>query len=250
MRQALLINLDRSADRLQRCTPLLDGLGLPWQRVPGVEGSRLPASQLAQLNPHPTRRGEWYRPLTPGEIGCFLGHMAAWRRIVEQGLACGLVLEDDFAPEEGFTPERLAALMDTADQWDVVKLTRLGRGAPLRQMLPHGVGLYGRGRGPIDGTAYLVSARGARKLLQAREHILRPVDFDLKHHWERDLTVYWGGPNLFKQVSHDEAPSLIGDRSGHRQLPLGPKARVYLRKYAYHLRFFLAEELGLGRRRA
>ena len=36
----LLINLDRSADRLARCAPILDGLGVSWERVPGIEGEK------------------------------------------------------------------------------------------------------------------------------------------------------------------------------------------------------------------
>lgn len=248
MQGALLINLDRSPDRLVRCEPLLAQLGVTWERVTGIEGAKLPAERLASLNPFPAPHGEWYRPLTPGEIGCFLSHQACWQRIIDLGWSCGLVLEDDFAMADGFSPERLAALMATSDQWDVVKLTRLGTNAPLHLTLPQGLRLRGRGAGPIDGTAYLVSARGARKMVAQREHIWRPVDFDMKHHWERDLTLHWCDPDLFRQVSHEEAPSVIGDRSGHRRLPLAQKAQVYLRKYRYHIDFFLADQLHIGRR--
>ena len=90
-----LINLDRSTDRLARCAPILDALGLTWERVPGIEGKKLPPEQLAALNPHPAPHGEWFRPLTPGEIGCFLSHLRCWQLIEERNLDCALVLEDE-----------------------------------------------------------------------------------------------------------------------------------------------------------
>ena len=96
-----LINLDRSADRLARCAPILDGLGLSWERVPGIEGKQLGAARLSALNPHPAPHGEWFRRLTPGEIGCFLSHLRCWQLTQEQDLDCAVILEDDFDVHDG-----------------------------------------------------------------------------------------------------------------------------------------------------
>lgn len=251
-----LINLDRSADRLARCAPILDGLGLSWERVPGVEGKALDAARLAALNPNPTPHGEWFRPLTPGEIGCFLSHLRCWQLIEERGLDCALVLEDDFEAHDACTLQNLQALADSATgahPWDVLKLTRLRQGAKrvatVREAEGTPLQLCFGGKGPEDGTAYLVSRRGAAKLTPRREHLLRPVDFELKHHWERDLTVYSASPDLFWQVGADIAASVIGGgRAEYRDYPPLRKAQVYLRKHGYHLRFWLANKLGLGRR--
>lgn len=251
-----LINLDRSADRLARCAPLLDALGVSWERVPGIEGRRLDAAQLASLNPHPAPHGEWFRPLTPGEIGCFLSHLRCWQLIEERGIDCGLVLEDDFQTFDACTLANLQALAASATgahPWDVLKLTRLRQGAKRVCDVP-GQGtplsLHFGGKGPEDGTAYLVSRRGAAKLTPKREHLLRPVDFELKHFWERDLTVYSANPDLFWQVGSEVAASVIGDgRAAYRDFPLRQKTAVYLRKHRYHLRFWLANKLGLGRRK-
>ncbi|MDE2000791.1 MAG: glycosyltransferase family 25 protein, partial [Burkholderiales bacterium] len=92
----LLINLDRSRDRLDRCGALLDKLGLPWERAPAVDGAKLDPSTLKQLNPQPAPHGEWFRGLTPGEIGCFLSHLKCWELIAQRQLACALIQEDDF----------------------------------------------------------------------------------------------------------------------------------------------------------
>lgn len=248
-----LINLERSGDRLARCTPLLDRLGLPWERVPGVEGKRLPPEQLAALNPHPAPHGEWFRPLTPGEIGCFLSHLRCWQLIEERGLDCALILEDDVDLHEACTPERLLALAASAQgpvPWDVLKVTRLRRGARTVATLGQGLALCQGGQGPEDAAAYMVSRRGAAKLTPQREHLLRPVDFDFKHTWERDLVVLSAQPDLFWQVGSDIAQSVIGGgRADYRAYPPLRKAQVYLRKHRYHLHFWLASQLGLMRRR-
>lgn len=250
-----LINLDRSADRLARCAPILDSLGLSWERMPAVEGKALDPAYLKALNPQPAPHGEWFRALTPGELGCFLSHLRCWQLIEERGLDCGLVLEDDFNAYDICTADKLqtlAASATGAHPWDVLKLTRLKRNSTLVADLGgDGAGptlsLRVGGKGPEDGAGYLVSRRGAAKLTPQREHLFRPVDFELKHHWERGLTVYSASPNLIWQISHEEAPSVIGDRADYRQYPTLQKWGVYLRKHRYHVRFWLASKLGLGR---
>lgn len=250
--RVFLINLDRSTDRLARCSLLLDRLGVEWERVPGVDGRQLPAEQLAALNPHPAPNGEWFRPLTPGEIGCFLSHLRCWQLIQEQDLDCGLVLEDDFDIHDACSLARLEALARSATgpaPWDVLKLTRLRKGARTVAEIGDGLALCEGGKGPEDGCAYLVSRQGAAKLTPHREHLLRPVDFDLKHVWERDLTVYSASPDMFWQVGADIAVSQIGDgRAAYRAFPPLQKAQVYLRKHRYHIRFWLARKLGLMQR--
>ncbi len=251
-----LINLDRSVDRLARCAPILDRLGVSWERVPGVEGRALDADQLKALNPQPAPRNAWFRPLTAGEIGCFLSHLRCWQLIEARDIDCGLVLEDDFTAFDVCTLQNLLTLGASASgshPWDVLKLTRLRKGAKLIHSLSNDgneaqLALCLGGKGPEDGTAYMVSRRGAAKLTPKRDHLLRPVDFELKHVWERDLTVYSASPDLFWQVGSDIAASVIGEgRSDYRQYPLLQKAAVYLRKYRYHVHFWLASKLGLGR---
>jgi len=252
-----LINLDRSTDRLARCAPILDGLGLSWERVRAVEGKALDPAYLKALNPQPAPHGEWFRALTPGELGCFLSHLRCWQLIEERGLDCGLVLEDDFNAHDICTAgnlQTLAASATGAHPWDVLKLTRLRRNTTLVTTLGPGdkgaaLSLHFGGKGPEDGTGYIVSRRGAAKLTPRRDQLFRPVDFELKHHWERDLTVYSASPNFFWQVSHEEAASVIGDRADYRQYPTLQKWSVYLRKHRYHVSFWLANKLGVGRHR-
>ena len=78
---------------------------------------------------------------------------------------------------------------------------------------------------------------------------LNSYDFDFKHWWERDLELLAAKPDFFRQRSHEETASIIGGRSDYRHYPLGRKFKVYMSKWRYHLRFLLARQLGIGRRR-
>ena len=163
-----------------------------------------------------------------------------------------MFLEDDFDVHVACTLERLEALARSATgaaPWDVLKLTRLRKGARTVAQLDGGLSLCEGGSGPEDGCGYMVSRRGAAKLTPRREHLLRPVDFELKHAWERDLTVYSACPDMFWQVGSDIAASQIGDgRAAYRDLPRWQKVGVYWRKHRYHARFWLSKHLGLLRR--
>lgn len=241
----LLINLDRSTERLVRCRAVLDGLGVAWERVAAIDGRDLDAEFLSRINPQPPPSAQWYRPLTPGEIGCFLSHLRCWRLILERQWDCALILEDDFAATSVCTAQALDVLAASHKQWDVLKLSCIGRDPMPVAALDAGLELCLRGRGPVDGTAYWVSNEGARKLVAERECVYRPVDFELKHHWERHLRLLAARPEMFGQIGHEQAPSIIGERTDYRSYPFLKKMGVYLRKHRYHARFWLADRLRL-----
>ena len=240
----LLINVDRSPERRLDSAQALHHLGLSWERVPGVDGAQLPELMIQQLNP-PCRWAEWFRPLTPGEIGCFLSHVRCWKTIVDRQWPCALILEDDFAPEVSTTADHLSSLVRHSESWDVIRLSNTE--APSEPFLFGSVTLVPGAGTSTNGTAYWVSQAGARKLLQARDKICRPLDFDLRHHWERRLRMASTAKRLFRQRSHEEVASIIGNRSGYRQAPLLDKLVIYGRKHIYHVLFFMACYLHVGR---
>lgn len=246
--RVLLLNLDRSPDRYQVSVRALTDVSLAWERVPGVDGALLSEAQRAQLNP-PCHWREWFRPLTAGELGCFLGHMRCWQSVVDRQWPWALILEDDFAPLAGVTGPHVHALASQLVHWDVIRLSNTPAPSPGggtvawdSPLLP-GAGLL------TNGTAYMVSQAGARKLLRARDVLCRPVDFDLRHFWERDLRMAATPAPWFRQRSHEEVASLIGDRAAYRQAPRRERWATYRRKYLYHMAFFMAQHLRWARRR-
>ena len=162
--KSLVINLDRSADRLAQVTTQFARIGAPFQRVPGVDA----AGGAVVAVP----------PLTVPETCCFLSHRQCWQIIADGGDRHGAIFEDDvvFADNAG------ALLAD--DGWiprdaDVVKLetffvpVRLGRrsvdiggGYSLVRLVGRHVGAAG----------YILSRDAARKLLKRTSRFKAAVD--------------------------------------------------------------------------
>ncbi|XP_015754199.1 PREDICTED: glycosyltransferase 25 family member-like [Acropora digitifera] len=52
------------------------------------------------------------RPLTMGEIGCFLSHYLIWQEMINNGLSQVLILEDDVRFEPNFRNQLRGLLME------------------------------------------------------------------------------------------------------------------------------------------
>jgi GR25 family glycosyltransferase involved in LPS biosynthesis len=137
------------------------------------------------------------RPLTRTEIAIYATHRRAWRRLLDEDLPFGLVLEDDFRVRDPARARRAvqgcAAVL--GDGRDVVKLFDFERRRPLRAARTariNDVPLV-KWRTPTAGmVAYLISRAGARKLM-SRDRVFRQVDEDIKYFWELDLDI-WSVP--------------------------------------------------------
>ena len=86
--QALVINMKESQNRWDFMVEQLKFLGINY--------SRLEAFDLARLNQKLLDRYQqsWERPLRKAEVGCFLSHMSAWRKVAKENKPY-LILEDD-----------------------------------------------------------------------------------------------------------------------------------------------------------
>ncbi len=110
-----------------------DRVGVEFERIAAVDGAALPPSVVEDFrqNRAATKPDGWL----PGEIGCFLSHFEAWRRIAAHDAPWGAVFEDDIR----VSPD-LTSLLASAD-WippdaDIVRLEayrsmRLAGGRPI-----------------------------------------------------------------------------------------------------------------------
>ena len=88
MISALVINLNRSVERLAFQRRQLAELGIPMQRLAAVNAEDLGGCDYEAL------ANGWERKMRPAEVACFLSHKAAWQRVADDGQAY-LILEDD-----------------------------------------------------------------------------------------------------------------------------------------------------------
>jgi glycosyl transferase family 25 len=168
----LVINLDRSPERLAFMATQLDRLGLVYTKLPAVDGAAIPVEEFDRLS------RTYMRPLSRSELGCMLSHASAWRHCVETGRPA-LVLEDD-----AFLSDRLPAFLSELGRkgtQHIVNLETQGSRKwvsrePLAWQADCGVALY---RLYIDrggAAGYVIWPDAARKLLERSRSYAAPAD--------------------------------------------------------------------------
>ncbi|KAJ8254064.1 hypothetical protein COCON_G00206760 [Conger conger] len=128
--EVFMINLQRRTDRRERMLRTLYEQEIACKVIPAVDGNAMNVSQVNAMGIHmlPGYSDPYHgRPLTKGELGCFLSHYNIWKEIVERGLKASLVIEDDLRFEV-FFKRRLQNLMKELQSegldWDLIYIGR------------------------------------------------------------------------------------------------------------------------------
>ena len=195
--RALFINLDRAGERCAFMEAQGRRLCLALERVRAVEAAAIDASTIARLD------GRWERPLSGGELGCFLSHHAIWREVAA-GTGPVLVLEDDAVLSRRL-PGALPRLADFGEA-EFLNLESFGRrrfAASRTSDLGGGVAVRRMLRDKSGSAAYLLWPAGARRLLARAERGAAPVDAFV--HGLSDLRAFQAEPALAIQAHLWEA---------------------------------------------
>ena len=120
-----LINLDRASNRLADMAARLGALGIAFERISAVDGTRITpdASEFSPLS-YALMHGR--RPI-PAEIGCYLSHIACAKAFLASDQNFALILEDDVQFSADFT-SAIEAAMALPDSWDILRLSTVNRG--------------------------------------------------------------------------------------------------------------------------
>ncbi|MDX3774630.1 glycosyltransferase family 25 protein [Chromatiaceae bacterium AAb-1] len=183
-----IINLDSSPERYQSASKQLAELDLSAERFSGVYGKNLSAEQVDACYDRTLNKSKFRRPLSPGEIGCYLSHRALWQKMVDDNIPVAVILEDDIEISAGFV--QALQQLSRLSNWDMIKISddRNGQGEQ-RLKLDDTYTLVNFRKVPNCTTAYAITLQGAKKLL-SRKKFFRPVDVDLQFYPELDFTVY------------------------------------------------------------
>lgn len=201
--KCLVINLDRSVDRLAAVTAEFSHIGVAFERVAGVDAT----TGVPFVAP----------PLTDAEICCFLSHRRCWQIIADGPDRYGVVFEDDVV----FSHDAGSVLAD--DTWvprdaDVVKLETFFGGVRIGNRhirVKNGYAatrLFGQ---HLGSCGYVLAKAAAGKLLTNTRHLKVPVDlalFSPNQMTAARNTTYQLTPALCAQahfVSGDRPASLI-----------------------------------------
>ncbi|MBT7525766.1 MAG: glycosyltransferase family 25 protein, partial [Rhodospirillales bacterium] len=108
--RVFVINLPRDVDSKTAMVSRLDAIGIVPEFIEGVDGATLDLEQ-SPFYDGAHRRRCYGRDMTAGELGCLLAHRKIFEKMVDEGMAHAIVLEDDVMFEDDF-PAVVRALID------------------------------------------------------------------------------------------------------------------------------------------
>lgn len=182
--QAYVLNLADATDRWQSMEQRLMRAGIPYERVEAIRGRELPVP-YADFDEMGHRLCTGRRPIPP-EIGCYLSHIKAIDRFLETDQSHALFLEDDAVFDETL-PQTIAAALQHADAWDMLRLQTVSRDrvVPLIAIGPsHSLGVnLTRSKG---SAGYMLSRRAAARFRQ------RLLPMRMAYDIAFDIEFFWG----------------------------------------------------------
>ncbi len=152
----------------------LSRLGVEYEIIEAVDKNALTPEQWRLYSAEEAVRLTG-REVSAGEIGCFLSHIKAWKRIIAGQHREALILEDDTgigASLFGVVKNRHKLPGD----YERVNFYTHGRQIPFGGFVS---GLYRAARYQVSAdftSAYLLTAAGAKKLLEQADSIRMPAD--------------------------------------------------------------------------
>ena len=168
------------------------------EQFPAVDGRSVSVRNDSRLSPtarvailRGTRR-DHTDITTAGMVGCYLSHLALWQRVLADGSALAVVMEDDAAVTPGARRhiDALLAALPGTDSWDVLLL---GHAHPPTQAPSADHPGFADVSAWYGTIAYAVTARGAAALVRRALPIQFQVDgYMAQLAKRRELTVLHG----------------------------------------------------------
>ncbi|XP_064841903.1 procollagen galactosyltransferase 1-like [Oncorhynchus masou masou] len=229
--EVFMINLKKRTDRRDRMLRTLYEQEIACKVIQAVDGKAMNISEINALGIHmlPGYSDPYHgRPLTKGELGCFLSHYNIWKEISERGLKSSLVIEDDLRFEV-FFKRRLMNLMSEVESqgldWDLIYIGRKRMQVDRPEKSVPNIHNLVEADYSYWTLGYMMSLQGAQKLLRAEplKRILpvdeflpvmfnkHPVSDYMEHFEERDLKAFSAEPLLVFPTHYTGDPGYISD---------------------------------------
>jgi len=201
-----VINLDRSTDRLEAITRQLGELGLPFLRIPAVDGKQASPEQKACIDERSYQRKHG-KPSLPGELGCYLSHVKAIQTFMLSDAPFALILEDDAIFGEGFV-DAVYELIRHPKKWDMVKLSGVHSGTPVSVFtLNADYDLAVMFSKCTCSSAYLINRTAAQAYSEKLLPMTLPYDHEFDLGWKYQIKVRAVSP--FPVIHNDAVATTI-----------------------------------------
>jgi glycosyl transferase, family 25 len=239
--KAFILHLDRAVARWPNVQSLRSSLPIESEIVAAVDGARLTRQELDQAYARRRFQPRYPFALTATEVGAFLSHRAAWRRIVNDALDFAFIFEDDAEIDSSAFATLVEFVTAERSAWDYVLLPakpiRGGRAIVRRGALA----LLLPDAPPLRAIAQIVSLNAAKRLLDRTLPFDRPVDTALQMTWVTGQPVLVASPSFVRDVSVKTGGSTVqrksmglAERLRHEALRPIYRAQV-LARYRRHL---------------
>ncbi len=106
--KAFILHLERASSRAATVQSLRASMAIESEVLAAVDGARLTQQEVDQAYARRRFRPTYPFPLTRTEVGVFLSHRLAWRRILDDALDFAFIFEDDAEID----PSQFAALVE------------------------------------------------------------------------------------------------------------------------------------------
>lgn len=199
--QIFVINLEKDIARKESIARQLDNLGLVYEFVPAVYGRALSPEERSKH--YSDCKAKWHRArsLVPAEIGCALSHLNVYQQMIERGIDCALILEDDVVvpPDLGdfldvcvahLAPEKPSVWLLSPAEGREADTARVSI-TPTHSLLPYRDGFY--------ASSYLLTLPAARSLLKELYPVGDVADCWMRMHRYRVVDLYVVTPPLIAQ---------------------------------------------------
>jgi glycosyl transferase, family 25 len=211
--KAFILHLERASSRAATVQSLRAGMAIESEVLAAIDGARLTAQEVDQAYARRRFRPTYPFPLTRTEVGVFLSHRLAWRRILDDALDFAFIFEDDAEID----PPAFAVLVEfvTLERpaWDYVLLpaTPIRNGAPVASR--GGLALMRPDAPPLRAIAQIVSFAAARRLLDRTLPFDRPIDTLMQMTWVTGQPVLVASPSPVRDVSLETGGSTVQRKS-------------------------------------
>jgi len=205
------ICLDREVDRKAKLSASFEKLNIK-ARISGVDGRHLPSVYAKKYSIEDAKK-IFGRALTNGEIAVYASHFEIWEKIAKKGSSeLSLVVESD----ANVTHSAISVIDEIRDLDIKIDLVMLSFSSCIPSIygkisLSNGYSLVKFARKANLATAYLLSADGAKELLNKSNSFLMPVDeFLLGGLVKKDMRIYAVYPRIIYEISGHVATSTLG----------------------------------------
>jgi glycosyl transferase family 25 len=239
--KAFILHLERARAREATVQALRESVAIESEVIAAVDGALLSPQEVDQVSTQRRFRPRYPFPLTRTEVGVFLSHRAAWRRIVEEDLDFAFIFEDDAEIDPpGFTAVVEFVSLER-QSWDYVLLPAqpIRNGTPVASRGGHS--LLRPGAPPLRAIAQIVSLAAAKRLLERTLPFDRPIDTLMQMTWVTGQPLLVAAPSPIRDVSRETGGSTVQrksmgflDRLHHEAMRPIYRAQV-LARYRRHL---------------